>query len=112
MLWKRGLPCPFRPIRDPRAGVCNGQSGAFSGGDFSRFWRSWGTSPPPPLRGRRVGGRRPADTGKPLASFGRAILVVLVLLILFLVVYAVYVKRHPPAVVGHGDYLFCFWNTE
>jgi hypothetical protein len=35
-----------------------------------------------------------------------------VLLILCLVAYAVYVKRHPPALIGDGDYLFCFWNTE
>jgi endonuclease/exonuclease/phosphatase family metal-dependent hydrolase len=35
-----------------------------------------------------------------------------VLLILCLVVYSVYVNRHPPAPIGDGDYLFCFWNTE
>ena len=65
------------------------------------------TAPPrsgPPSRG--------GDGGRPTAGLGRGILVVLALLILFLAAYAVYVNRHPPAMVGDGDYLFCFWNTE
>jgi endonuclease/exonuclease/phosphatase family metal-dependent hydrolase len=69
--------------------------------------RRKGTAPVPSGPPTRSGGE-----GNPSASFGRAILVVLVLLLLFWVAYAVYVRRHPPVVIGDGDYLFCFWNTE